>query len=51
MVIDLKAQREKREARLQAKRDMIRAQQDQVAPTEAEEISEQTPEEVKDDKK
>lgn len=51
LVVDVKAEREKRAARIKAKQDMIRAQQEQVAPTEAEEVSEQQPEQSLDDKK
>lgn len=41
--MDLTAKREAREARMQAKRDAIQAQAEQVAPTEAEEVSQGNP--------
>ena len=50
-VIDLKAQKDKREARMNAKKEAIRAQAESVAPTEAEAVAEaevvETPEEKK----
>lgn len=50
-VIDLAKRKEEREARMQAKREAIRGQQEAAAPTEAEEVSEQKPAETKDDSK
>lgn len=39
-VLDLKAQKDKREMRMKAKRDAIKAQAESVAPSEAEAVSE-----------
>ena len=49
-VIDLKAKKEAREARLQAKRDAIRLQQEQIDPTAADTVAEQAPAEAIDEK-
>lgn len=45
--MDLKAKKDAREARMQAKREMIRGQEEAIAPTEAEQVSEAKPEEAK----
>lgn len=46
-VMDLKAEKEKREARLKQKREMIRAQAESIAPSEAAAASGATPAEEK----
>ena len=43
-VMDLAAQKEKREARMQAKREAIRAQGESIADSEAEAVAEKAPE-------
>lgn len=48
-VMDLAAKKDAREARMKAKKEAIKAQSDQVAPTEAEVVSE-TPAAEKDSK-
>ncbi len=50
-VIDLAAQKEKREARMQAKKDAITSQAQSIAPTEAEAVSEAEVKETKEDTK
>ena len=50
-VMDLAAQKEKREERMRRKAEAIRAQQEAAAPTEAEQLSEQSPEESRDSNK
>ena len=50
MVMDLKAKKDAREARIKAKQEAIRAQYEQIAPSEAEEVSEKPLEETKDSK-
>ena len=45
-VMDLTAEKAKRDARIQAKKERISAQNEAIAPTEAEEVSEAIPEEV-----
>ena len=45
--MDLAAKRQARTERMQAKREAIKAQAEAAAPTEAEEVSEATPEETK----
>lgn len=55
-VIDLAAKKEAREARMNAKREMIKGQQEAIAPTEADAVAEAEPvatsekEDKKDDK-
>tara|TARA_B100000745_G_scaffold203099_1_gene134115 strand:- start:302 stop:496 length:195 start_codon:yes stop_codon:yes gene_type:complete len=50
-VMDLAAKKQAREARLQAKKAMITAQNQQVAPSEAEEVSAAPVGEATDEKK
>ena len=50
-VMDLKAQKAKREARLRAKKEAIEAQLASIAPTEAEAVSEAPVTETKEDSK
>lgn len=50
-VLDLESAKQQRAARMKAKKEMIRAQAEQAAPSEAEEISEIAPEENKEDTK
>lgn len=50
-VMDLKAKKEAREARIKAKKEAIRAQFNDAAPTEAEAVSNKALEEAKTDKK
>ncbi len=51
MVMDLKAQKESREARLNAKREAIKSQSEVIASTEAEAVSEAKPVENTEEKK
>ena len=46
-VLDIEAQKTKREERMKRKAEMIRAQNEEAAPSEAEEILERSPEESK----
>lgn len=48
-VMDLATKKQEREARMQAKREQIRAQQDSVAPTDADAVA--TAEPVEEEKK
>ena len=48
--MDLKAKKEARAARIKAKEEAIRAQYEQIAGSEAEQVAETTPEETKDSK-
>lgn len=50
-VIDLAAQKEAREARLKAKREMIRGQEESIAPTEADAVAEAPPAPVAESEK
>jgi len=50
-VMDLAAKKTKREERMQAKRDAIKAQAEAAVPTEAEEVSEAPVAEAVDEKK
>jgi len=50
-VIDLVAQKKARAERIKAKKDMMKAQAEQIAPTEAEAASEASVEEAIDEKK
>lgn len=50
-VMDLKSQKDKREARLKAKREAIKAQAESIAPTEADAVAEATPAENAEEKK
>ena len=50
-VMDLKARKDKREARLTAKKEQIKAQAESIAPTEAEAVSEADPVESTEEKK
>ena len=50
--MDLKAKNKAREARLKAKRDAIKAQNEQIDPTEADTVAEAKPaESISEDKK
>lgn len=49
--MDLKAQKDKRDARIQAKKERIKAQAESMAPTEADAVAEATPAENTEDKK
>ncbi len=42
-VIDLAAKKDAREARMNAKREMIKGQQEAIAPTEADAVAEKAP--------
>lgn len=50
-VMDLAAKKEAREARMKAKREMIRAESESVAASEAEAVAEAKPAENQEDKK
>lgn len=50
-VMDLKAQKDKREARLKAKKDLIKTQAESIAPTEATAVAEAEPKAEKASKK
>lgn len=50
-VMDLKAQKDKREARMKAKREAIKAQTESIAPTEADAVAEAGPTENTEEKK
>ncbi len=50
-VMDLKAKKDAREARLQAKRERINAQAESIAPTEAEAVAEAKPAETEAEQK
>lgn len=50
-VMDLKAKKDNREARMQAKREAIKAQTESIAPTEADAVAEAEPQETKEEKK
>lgn len=50
-VLDLKAKKDKREARMKAKQEMIKAQNESIPPSEAEAVSQALPEENKDEEK
>lgn len=49
-VMDLAAQKEKREARMQAKREAIRAQSESIAESDAEAVAEKAPEAAETEK-
>lgn len=49
--MDLKAQKDKREARLKAKKDLIKTQAESIAPTEATAVAEAEPKAEKASKK
>ena len=49
--MDLKAKKDKREARMQAKRDAIKTQTESIASTEADAVAEAEPQENKEEKK
>jgi hypothetical protein len=49
--MDLKAQKDKREARIQAKKEAIRGQQEAIAPTEADAVAEAEPVENTEEQK
>lgn len=49
-VMDLAAQKDKRTARMQAKKDAIKSQAESLAPTEADAVAEASPAETKTDK-
>ena len=48
-VMDLKAKKDARQARIQAKQDAIRLQQEQIAPSEAEAVASEAPAEAIDE--
>lgn len=50
-VMDLAAKKKAREERMQAKRDMIRQQQESIAPTESDAVAEAAPAEQKESSK
>lgn len=50
-VMDLAADKAKREARMQAKKDAVKAQNESIAPSEAEAVAEAEPAENTEDKK
>lgn len=49
--MDLAAKKKARDERIAKKRELIKTQQESIAPTETDAIAEKAPEEVKEEKK